>query len=122
VLVVDDNADIRSILEAGLRTSGFAVWVLPSGRAGVIEYMQSRELIDVILLDVRMPDWDGPETLAAIRALNSEVPCCFMSGDMGSYSDQDLHDFGAAAVLQKPFRLGELIAQLQKLVRPFRGR
>jgi anti-anti-sigma factor len=67
VLVVDDTEVVRSSLGIGLGASGFAVWLASSGREGVALYRAHRTAIDVVLLDVRMPDWDGPATLAAIR-------------------------------------------------------
>jgi CheY-like chemotaxis protein len=115
VLVVDDAEIIRSLLDAGLQASGFSVWLASAGRAGVDSYRKNRHAIDVILLDVRMPGWDGPETLAAIRVLDREVPCCFMSGDMGLYTEDHLIGLGAAGVFQKPFRLSELISHLRRL-------
>jgi two-component system, OmpR family, response regulator len=115
ILVVDDTEGIRALLDVGLQAAGFAVWLASGGRAGVAAYLKYGLDIDALLLDVRMPGWDGPKTLAAIRALNSDVPCFFMSGDLGLYSEAHLLDLGAAAVFQKPFRLGELTAHLRRL-------
>jgi CheY-like chemotaxis protein len=118
VLVVDDSDAVRSVLDTGLRASGFAVWAAAGGREGVSLYLTHRHSIDVILLDVRMPGWDGPGTLAAIRALDSAVPCCFMSGDTGIYTEEDLLALGAVTVFRKPFRLSELVEHLQKIIAP----
>lgn len=115
VLVVDDMAEIRTFLNTGLRNSGFAVWLASGGRAGVASYLKYRAVIDILLFDVRMPEWDGPYTLAAIRALGSEVPCCFMSGDTGRYTETHLIGLGAVSVFLKPFRLGEVTTQLRRL-------
>jgi CheY-like chemotaxis protein len=76
-------------------------------------YLTHRAAIDVVLLDVNMPVWDGPATLAALRALNPDVPCCFMSGDMRPYIEENLLNLGAKAVFQKPFRLDKLIEYLR---------
>ncbi len=115
LLVVDDDEGILAFLGVGLRTSGFAVWLASNGREGVDVYREHGPVIDVLLLDVRMPGWDGPETLSAIRAIAPDLPCCFMSGDTGHYTEAELLDLGAIAVLQKPFRLGELVAHLGTL-------
>lgn len=122
VLVIDDTEVVRSVLEIGLGASGFTVWSAAGGRAGVILYLAHRRAIDVVLLDVNMPGWDGPATLAAIRALDPDVPCCFMSGDMWPYTEEDLLNFGAEAVFQKPFRLVELLGQLARLAAPIETR
>jgi two-component system, OmpR family, response regulator len=118
VLVIDDTEVVRSVLEIGLGASGFAVWLASSGREGVALYLVHRTAIDIVLLDVRMPGWDGPATLAAIRALDPDVACCFMSADTGEYTEEQLMGLGAAALIQKPFRLGELLGQLARLGAP----
>ena len=118
VLIVDDNEAVRTVLGAGLGASGFAVWLAADGYEGVAAYREHGRAIDLLLLDVPMPGRDGPETLSAIRAHAPDLPCCLMSGDTGHYTEQELLGLGAIAVLQKPFRLGELIAQLRRLAAP----
>lgn len=118
VLVIDDTEVVRSVLEIALGASGFAVWLASNGREGVVLYLAHRTAIDVVLLDVCMPGWDGPATLAAIRALDPDVACCFMSADTGEYTEAQLLGLGAAALIQKPFRLGELLGQLARLGAP----
>jgi CheY-like chemotaxis protein len=46
------------------------VWLAAGGQEALDLYQRHREAIDVVLLDVRMPGLDGPQTLAALRALN----------------------------------------------------
>ena len=67
------------------------------------------------MLDVLMPGLDGPRTLAALQELNPQIRCCFMSGDLGSYTEDRLQSLGAVAVLQKPFRLAEVAEVLRQL-------
>jgi CheY-like chemotaxis protein len=118
VLVIDDAEAVRSVLGAALEGAGFAVWLASSGREGAALYLAHRPAIDAVLLDVRMPVGDGPATLAAIRTLDPEVTCCFMTADTGQYTEEQLLDLGAAALVQKPFRLGELLVRLARLAAP----
>lgn len=118
ILVVDDTEAIRALLDFGLRACGFAVWLAADGQEGVSVFREHGSAIDLLLLDVRMPGWDGPETLTAIRALAPNLLCLFMSGDTGHYTEQELLALGAIGVLQKPFRLGELVEQLRLLTVP----
>ena len=99
---------MRGALEAALRREGYDVWLAADGQEALVQYWDRREDIDVILLDVRMPSLDGPQTLAALRQLNPRVRCCFMSGDLGSYTEGELRGLGAAGVLYKPFPLAEV--------------
>ena len=112
ILVVDDEWAVRAVLGVVLRAKGFALWLAADGHEAIDLYRRCHETIDVVLLDVRTPGWDGPQTLAALQEVNPQVRCCFMSGDLGSYTEQGLRDLGAAAVLQKPFRVTEVAQML----------
>jgi CheY-like chemotaxis protein len=116
ILVVDDDAAVRFLLDVGLQQYGFAVWQAGDGQEAVEVYQQERSEIDLVLLDVRMPRLDGPQTLAALLRLNPQICCCFMTGHAGSYTHDGLRQLGAALVIPKPFQLAELAQILAKLV------
>lgn len=115
ILVVDDELAVGGLLEIGLREQGLTVWLAVNGREALDLYLRNRPMIDVVLLDVRMPGWDGPQTLAALQELNPKICCCFMSGDIGSSNEGPLRDLGAGAVLQKPFPLAQAAHVLREL-------
>jgi DNA-binding response OmpR family regulator len=117
VLVVEDEAAVGEMLELALRQFGFGVRLVGGGRQALEVYSRHRDTIDVVLLDVQMPDLNGPETLARLRGVNPFVPVFFMSGNTGRYSEEDLLALGATRVLQKPFRLDELDRLLRQLAR-----
>jgi CheY-like chemotaxis protein len=103
VLVVDDEPFVRTLLDAALRHFGFSVRLAAGGWEAVDVYRRHHGSISLALLDVRMPDLDGPHTLAAMQKLNPLVRSCFMSGQMGDYSHADLLARGATQVFPKPF-------------------
>jgi DNA-binding NtrC family response regulator len=111
ILIVDDEACMRGLLMIGMQQAGFVVWLAANGHEAIEVYRRHQETIDVILMDVRMPGLDGPQTLAVLQSLNPQVRCCFMSGDLGAYTEDGLLDRGAAAVIHKPFLLTD-VAQL----------
>jgi CheY-like chemotaxis protein len=98
-----------------MRSHGFAIWLAANGVAAVDLYRRYRDAIDVVLLDVRMPVRDGPETLAAPRELDPHVCFSFMSGDTGKYTEENLIALGASAVFTKPLRLSELAQKLMAI-------
>ncbi len=116
VLIVDDAEPVRRMLSVAMQASGFAVWLASSSREAVALFQQYCVAIDIVLLDVRIRD--GPETLAALREFDPHIRFCFMSGDMGRYTETGLVELGAAFVFQKPLRLNELSRQLGRLVAP----
>jgi CheY-like chemotaxis protein len=102
VLVVEDHADLRQLLGVALPQFGLPVWLAGGGREAVRLYREHRPEIGVVLLDVRMPDLDGPETLAALRELDPAVRVVFMTGNTGPYTTEELLALGPARVLEKP--------------------
>src|SRR5437660_9448725 len=98
VLIVDDQPDVLALLQTVLRHYGFAVFLAPTGQGAVELYRYHRSEITLVLLDVAMPGWDGPRTLRALRAVNPEVVCCFVTGAAPEGTEQDLRALGAARV------------------------
>ncbi|HVS35090.1 MAG TPA: response regulator [Gemmataceae bacterium] len=112
VLVVDDEPQIRNLLEAVLRRSGFAVWTADGGRSALDCYQKNQSAISVVLLDVRMPGMDGPQTLAGLLRINPAAACCFMTGHAGDYTPEGLLALGAVRLFEKPFRLDDIASGL----------
>jgi len=108
VLVADDEHIVRITVRLGLERIGFDVWLASDGREAIDLYREHRKDIALVLLDVRMPDLDGPQTLDALRELDPEVLVCFMTGDTAPYEPEELTQRGAAFVIAKPFHLDEL--------------
>jgi CheY-like chemotaxis protein len=116
VLVVDDEHFLRIMVQLSLERDGFDVWLASNGREATRLYRKHRESIDVVLLDVRMADLDGLQTLDALREQNPKVLACFMSADTGAYDPEALRQRGAACVIAKPFNLDQLANTLRLLV------
>lgn len=118
LMVVDDDAGVRNMLDEWLRHQGFAVWLAATGEDAVDLYRRRREAIDLVLMDVRMPDLDGPQTLAELRAINPGLRCCFMSGGLGDHTRAELISGSETSFIRKPFQLDELVQALLSLVHP----
>lgn len=124
VLVVDDDHALRTVLARVLRERGFVVWVASGGEEAVDVYRRHGREIDLVLSDVNMPGVTGPDTLAALRAVDPGVPCCFMTADQRLATRTALLALGALAVFGKPFvSLTELCESLREYAaRPVNGR
>ncbi len=116
VLVVDDDKAVRNLLWVGLEKQGFEVWLASSGTEALNLCKHQGKTFAAVLLDVCMPNLDGPQTLSALQRLAPEVPCCFMTRDPGSYGIAELLNQGVATVFAKPIRLREVGETLWQLV------
>jgi CheY-like chemotaxis protein len=118
VLVVDDDPQVRRLLELALSRCGLTVWSAGNGWEAAELYRQHRDAIAVALLDVQMPGLDGPWTLAALQQVNPHVRAVFITGNSGDYDAELLLAMGAAGVLQKPFSLAEVAQAVRRLLPP----
>jgi CheY-like chemotaxis protein len=108
ILVVDDNASIRRLLEVALPPLGLDVLSVNTANEAVELYRQQPQRIALVL-----SDGDGPATLAALRAIDPGVRCCFMSAMPGRYSTSELLALGVSDFFPKPF--GSLQGLAQRL-------
>ncbi len=100
ILTIDDEAVIRASFRAFLEDYNYTVLEAPNGKVGVEIYEQ--EKVDLILVDLRMPEMDGREVLSAIRENNPDIPIIVISGT-GNISDVvDALRLGATDYLLKP--------------------
>jgi len=103
VLIIDDEASIRTSLEGALKDEGYRVRAAPSGRDG-IEILR-QDPIDVVILDIWMPDMDGLETLKLIKSEWPDLPVIMMSGHGTIDTAVRATKLGAFDFLENPPRL-----------------
>lgn len=104
ILIIDDESDIRQIANLGLsRVGRMEVVEAGSGFEGI--ELALSEAPDCILLDVMMPQMDGPTTLARLRAMpqTAAIPVIFLTAKAMTPELKGLMETGAAGVLTKPF-------------------
>lgn len=116
ILLVEDEDDIREVAQACLElTRGWEVLTASSGIEGVDVAIARRP--DAILLDVMMPDLDGPGTLIELRANDAtrHIPVIFLTAKVHPDDRSRFLDLGAQGVLAKPFdpmTLGDTVANI----------
>jgi DNA-binding response OmpR family regulator len=114
VLVVDDDDDIRLLLEELLRGAGYDVASAKDGRAALRVFYESPT--DLVILDLSMPELDGFETLDRFRDL-SDVPVILLTARTGEIDKVRGFRAGADDYVVKPFGRQELLARIEALLR-----
>ena len=119
VLVVEDDADISTVIHAALQRSGHAVVNVPDGRGAIRGLFETRP--DLVILDIGLPDLDGFEVLERFRDA-SDVPILMLTARGREADKVRALDAGADDYLTKPFGTAELSSRVQALLRRARPR
>jgi two-component system KDP operon response regulator KdpE len=114
VLVVDDDTQLLRALRIHLAARGYEVHTVITGAAAV--RAASEHELDVVVLDLGLPDLDGTEVITALRAFTS-VPIIVLSARADSGDKVRALDRGADDYVTKPFGVDELMARLRAAVR-----
>jgi CheY-like chemotaxis protein len=115
---VDDELALRRLLKVVLEQRGYRVFLAATGDKALEVFRRHRGIIRLVLLDIHLPGRDGPATLDALRALDPQVRCCFLSGDLGDYTEEELRRRGALAVFPKPYDMPRLLRWIDQAGRP----
>ncbi len=118
VLVVDDDEGVRSVAQRALSGRGYRVIGAADGAEGLRVFEQHADDIDLILLDVTMPELNGFEVLKRIRATGNRVPILLSSGYDVHESEVDLKEL--SGFLEKPYDVTRLLAEVARAARPRR--
>ena len=115
VLVIDDEPPIRKLLRMGLATQGYAILEAPN--AAIALDVLARDRVDLIILDLGLPDMRGHDLLRAIRANHPGTPVIVLSSRDDEGGKVEALDLGADDYVTKPFGMAELLARLRAALR-----
>lgn len=117
VIVADDHALIRELLERQLKELDADVRVFHAGTLQqVLELAHTAERLDLILLDLRMPGMNGFAGLQAVRQTRPEVPVAILSGQIEPQTIRDALQAGAAGYLPKTMRATGMLNALRLIL------
>ena len=113
ILIADDEERIRRLVSDFLRRDGYTVLQAADGGQAMELIDQRLNTIDLIILDVMMPVYDGWSVLRHIRAKNKEVPVMMLTARTEDTDEVFGFDLGADDYITKPFSPSELVARVK---------
>lgn len=117
ILIIDDNAELRSMLRIALAGAGHQIEEAENGVVGLQRYKERP--FDLIITDILMPEKEGFETIHELRAADPHVRIVAISGGLPNAHFDPLplaSLLGARRVLAKPFDIGELLNVVQEVL------
>lgn len=127
VVVVDDSATMRAIIQKELEVAGYSVVVFNDGLEAVAALRRMRQPPDLITLDIDMPGMDGFSCCEQLREMeaqgqfgneNAQIPVLFVSANDTFINRSRGFHLGSLEFISKPFARGEIAAAVSKVLRP----
>ena len=117
ILIIDDEADIRDILSYNLKKEGYGVLTAENGKHGI--EIAKKNIPDLILLDIMMPEMDGIEACELLKADNEtkDILICFLTARSEDYSQIAGFNAGADDYVTKPVKPKLLVSRINAILR-----
>ena len=114
ILVVDDEKEIRDVMQESIQFAGFACWTSASGDEA-LKFLEERQ-IDIVIVDIRMPGLSGFE-LTEIVKKKYDTDVIIITGYGKKFQYEEAIEKGASEFILKPIRSRELLVRLRRVLR-----
>jgi CheY-like chemotaxis protein len=108
VLLIDDEAVIRDVGSEMLKRLGFSVVTASDGAGALDTFRRNRETVDLVILDLMLPDMTGSQVFDGIRSADPEAKVLLSSGYAAEGEAAGILERGCKGFIQKPFNLQRL--------------
>lgn len=116
VLLVDDEPYIRLACKPMLAEIGYTVMLADGGVEAVRLFEENKDTIDLVILDMIMPDMDGSETFEELRKIDPEIKVILSSGYSQEELAEDILANGCNGFIQKPFDMNEISEKIKEVL------
>jgi len=116
VLLVDDEKTITVVGQKLLETLGYSVFLAKNGKEAIETYENNRDKIDIVILDMIMPEMGGAETYDRLKEIDPEIKVLLSSGYSIDGLAKTILAKGCNGFMQKPFGLKDLSTALRDIL------
>ncbi|MCP5049600.1 MAG: response regulator [bacterium] len=116
ILVVDDEKMVTDSIKQWLTRRGYTVLTAHSGEEGIRIYEENAHSIDLVVLDIVMPDIGGGEAFDKMKAVNPDVKALLASGYSIDDQAYKIIERGCSGFIQKPFGVKELVGKIKEIM------
>jgi len=116
ILLIDDEEMIINVGEEILKTLGYTVLIARSGKEAVEIYKKNQDKIDLVIMDMIMPEMDGGEVYDILKEINPDIKVLLSSGYSIDGQVTEILDRGCSDFIQKPFNIDQFSQKIKKLL------
>ncbi|WP_321990911.1 response regulator [Marispirochaeta aestuarii] len=116
ILVCDDEDLMRQVAGSILERAGFAVLHAAGGEEAVLIYQRKSPEVDLVLMDLSMPEESGLDVFRRLKACDAKVRVLFSSGFQNDERLETALQEGALGFLQKPYTMDRMLRMVRKYV------
>ena len=116
ILLVDDEELIREVSQEMLKTMDYDVLTARDGEEAIEVYNKHRDIIDLVLLDMVMPDMGGSKVYNRLKEMNPDVKVLLSSGYSINGEATEIMERGCNGFIQKPFNLKDLSQKIKEIL------
>jgi DNA-binding response OmpR family regulator len=118
ILIVEDEAQIRFLMEIALRRAGFTVLAAGCGADGLNLFYQTASAIDLLITDISLPKIRGTELAERVREVRGDLPVIYASGSFRMEPFNSDEYVPGAGYLAKPFSMAQLLEAVDLILNP----
>lgn len=116
ILLVDDESVIREAFGVLIEGKGYEVLTAVDGKDALEVFRQEKDNIDLVVLDIIMPNLSGPATFDELLKIKPDVKVLISTGYNSEYDIQEMLDKGARSYILKPYRIDALIDKISEIL------
>lgn len=116
VFLIDDDDMVADVSEMILKKSGYNVVIAKSGKEAIEVYKENHKRIDMVILDMILPDVDGGDTFDRLKKINPGIKVLLASGYDLDYQGRDIMERGCDGFIQKPFNMNEMLEKIRGIL------
>ncbi len=116
ILLIDDEKMVLDVAQQILVTLGYTVYIADGGQSGLDLYSRHIEEIDLVILDMIMPNLSGRETYDRLKKINPDLKILLSSGYSINGEAQKILDLGCNGFIQKPYNIKQLSAKVREIL------
>jgi CheY-like chemotaxis protein len=116
ILIVDDEEEILRVETEMLRVMGYDALTVTGGSDAVVMFREKKDAIDLVILDMIMPDMDGAETFTRLKEIDANVKVLFQTGNSLEQVKGKRAAEGSLGIIQKPFTIDSMSKKLKEVM------